>query len=188
MPSGPIPPPPEWSEIVDVWNLYVNEAIGYQFEYPALARITEMEIMGYPTEELPEGMDHETYIAQLQEQYGNSLCVQVSYSLGYISISAPQNEGGRYTICGRTGVGVGEIVDKVEQVFIDGRIYEATGFEFIGDGEMLEDHNETMYIRLEDGTRIEYSASPASDATYEDYLMKTKEVLLQILASFEITR
>jgi hypothetical protein len=168
--------------------LYVNEFIGYQFEHPALATITEHEVMGFPNDELPDGMDNETYLAQLQEQYGTSLCVQVGYSLGYITISAPQNEGGRYTICGRTGVGVGEIKDKVEQVYIDGRIYEATGFEFIGDGEMLEDHNETMYILLDNGTRIEYGAGPAHDATYEDYLMKTKEVLLQILASFEMTR
>ena len=187
-PSGSIPPPPEWSEIVDAWSVYVNEDYGYRFEYPAVATIMEFEVMGFPTEELPEGMDSEEYVAQLQEQYGDSLCVQVGYSLGYISISAPPNEGFRYVICGRTGVGVGEIVDRVEQVYIDGRIYEATGFEFIGNGEALEEHNETMYILLEDGTRIEFGAGPAHDATYEDYLMKTKEVLLQILASFEMTR
>lgn len=187
-PSGPIPPPPEWSEIVDAWMVYVNEDIGYQFEYPAVATIMEFEVMGFPTDELPEGMDSEAYVAQLQEQYGNSLCVQVGYSLGYVSISAPANEGFRYVICGRTGVRAGEIINKVEQVFIDGRIYEATGFEFIGDGETLDNHNETFFIILDDGTRIEYGAGPASDATYEDYLMKTKEVLLQILASFEMTR
>jgi hypothetical protein len=187
-PSGPIPPPPQWSEIADAWGIYINEDIGYQFEYPALATIMEFEVMGFPTDELPEGMDSEEYVAQLQEQYGNSLCVQVGYSLGYISISAPANEGFRYVICGRTGVGVGEIIDKVEQVYIDGRIYESNGFEFIGDGETLDNHNETFVILLDDGTRIEYGAGPASDATYEDYLMKTKEVLLQILASFEMTR
>jgi hypothetical protein len=188
IPSGSIPPPPEWSEIVDAWWVYVNEDIGYQFEHPAMATIMEFEVMGFPTDELPEGMDSEAYVAQLQEQYGNSLCVQVGYSLGYISISAPANEGFRYVICGRTGVGVGEIKDKVEQVYIDGRVYEATGFEFIGDGETLENHNETMRILLDNGTSIEFGARPAHDATYEDYLMKTKEILLQILASFEMTR
>jgi hypothetical protein len=187
-PSGSIPPPPEWPEIIGSWQVYVNEDYGYQFEYPATATIEEFEVMGFPTEELPEGMSSEEYVAQLQEQYGNSLCVQVGYSLGYVSISAPPNEGFRYAICGRTGVGVGEIKNKVEQVYIDGRIYEATGFEFIGDDETLDNHNETFVIHLDDGTRIEYGAGPAHDATYEDYLMKTKEVLLQILASFEMTR
>ncbi|HEY48081.1 MAG: hypothetical protein AMJ88_08640 [Anaerolineae bacterium SM23_ 63] len=187
-PSGPIPPPPEWSEIVDAWWVYVNEDVGYQFEYPAVATVMEFEVMGFPTDELPEGMSIDEYIAQLQEQYGNSLCVHVKYSLGYVSISAPENVGYRYVICGRTGVGVGEIKNKVELVDIDGRIYEATGFEFIGDGETLDNHNETFFILLDDGTRIEYGAGPASDATYEDYLLGTKEVLLQILASFEMTR
>jgi hypothetical protein len=186
-PSGPIPPPPEWPDVVDTWQVYVNEDVGYQFEYPAMATVEEFEIMGFPTDELPEGMSTEAYIAQLQGQYGNSLCVQVGYSLGYVSISAPANEGFRYVICGRTGVGVGELINKVELVNIDGRTYEATGFEFIGDDETLDNHNETFVIHLDDGTRIEYGARPASDATYEDYLMKTKEVLLQILASFEVT-
>jgi hypothetical protein len=186
-PSGPIPPPPEWSEIVDTWQVYVNEDFGYQFEYPVTATVEEFEIMGFPTDELPEGMSTEAYIAQLQEQYGNSLCVQVGYSLGYVSISAPANEGFRYVICGRTGVGVGELINKVELVNINGRTYEATGFEFIGDDETLDNHNETFFVLLDDGTRIEYGARPAQDATYEDYLMKTKEVLLQILASFEVT-
>ncbi|HEY43422.1 MAG TPA: hypothetical protein G4O11_05500 [Anaerolineae bacterium] len=187
-PSGPVPPPPEWSETFDTWQVYVNEEIGYQFEYPATATVEEFEIMGFPTDELPEGMSIDEYIAQLQEQYGNSLCVHVGYSLGYVSISAPPNAGFRYVICGRTGVGVGEMINKVELVNIDGRTYEATGFEFIGDDETLDNHNETFVILLDDGTRIEYGARPAQDATYEDYLMKTKEVLLQILASFEMTR
>ena len=54
-----------------------------------------------------------------------------------------------------------------------------------GEGESLEMHNETMSLLLPDGSRIEYGALPRIDATFEDYLMKSKEVLLQILETFE---
>jgi len=40
-------------------------------------------------------------------------------------------------------------------------------------------------VVLLDGTRIEYGAAPHETATFEDYLKTTKEVLLQILASYQ---
>jgi hypothetical protein len=52
-------------------------------------------------------------------------------------------------------------------------------------GETLDLHNEIFWIYLEDGTRIAYGATPRTDATYEDYLMKTKEILLRILTTYE---
>jgi hypothetical protein len=52
-------------------------------------------------------------------------------------------------------------------------------------GETLDLHNELFWIFLENGTRIAYGGTPRQDATYQDYLMKTKEMLLQILATYE---
>jgi hypothetical protein len=81
---------------------------------------------------------------------------------------------------------VGEIIEKSEVVVIAGQSYSATGFEFIGREESCEAlhcHNETFVLQLPDGTRIEYGAAP-SDATYDDYLATTREVLLQIVGSF----
>jgi hypothetical protein len=75
-------------------------------------------------------------------------------------------------------------------VGIGDQLYQANGMEWISggpspSGETLDLHSETFWIVLDDGTRIAYGATPRTDATYEDYLMKTKEMLLQILATFE---
>lgn len=106
---------------------------------------------------------------------------------GYVNFSAPINQGFRYATCGRTGVGGGEIIEKSEAVVIAGQSYSVTGFEFIGEEEPCDAlfcHNETFFLQLPDGTRIEYGATPASDATYDDYVATTRQVLLQIVASF----
>jgi len=168
------------------WLTYINEDYGYQFRHPAQASIQESGVMGFPTEELPQGMSIDDYIAQLEEQYGERLCVSLQFSSGYISISPPENESFKYAICGRTGVGVGELINKSEDVFVAGGFYQADGFEFIGEGETTPDHNETFIIRLPDGTRIEYGARPVEGVTYDEYLTESKLTLLQILSTYEV--
>ena len=186
-PSAPAPPPPDWPEPDDGMQVYTNDVYGYQFSYPASAAITEIGVEGFVSDELPEGMTSDEYMAQLREQYSDKLCVHIEYALGYIYISAPPNQGFRYATCGRTGIGAGEIVEKSETVVIAGQTYRAEGYEFTGAWEpceTLDCHNETLVIALEDGTRIEYGARPEPTASYEDYLMKGKDMLLQILASY----
>jgi hypothetical protein len=191
-PSGAVPPAPTWDEPDRGWMTYTNQRYGYRFQYPTTADIEEIGPQGYPSDEnglpvggLPEGVTLDTYFAYLEETYGNNLCVGIKYSLGYIYISAAENAEARYATCGRTGVGVAEIIPKEEQIVIAGMSLTAKGMEVKGDGETLDAHNETMVATLPDGTRIEYGAAPHDDATYEDYLMKTREVLLQILETFE---
>jgi len=168
------------------WVTYVNEFYGYQFRSPAGSTITEHGPDGFPNEELPEGMTAEEYMEQLTEMYSDQLCVGIQYSYGYISILAPIDSEFRYAICGRTGVGAGELIDKSEEIFVAGGMVTAKGFEFIGSSEMLPDHNETLVLTLADGTRIEYGARPVEGATYEDYLTEAKLVLLQILSTYEV--
>jgi hypothetical protein len=193
-PSGAVPPPPDWPEAPDGKEAYINEEHGYQLRVPPVATITEFGPVMFSPDEVPEGMTDEEYMAQLQEQYGEKLCVYIEYALGYIYISAPPNqvEGFRYYPCGLTGLGAGEIEQKTEEVTIAGQTYVAQGFEWIGDmapcsppRETLDCHNETMIIELEDGTRIEYGARYEPTATFEDYLMKGRDMLLEILASYE---
>jgi hypothetical protein len=169
------------------WATYINEDYGYQLRYPAEAEILEVGVMGFPTDELPEGMSIDDYMAQLEEQYGERLCVSLVFSSGYINISPPENESFKYAICGRTGVGAGELIDKTEQIFVAGEWITAEGFEFIADEDALPYHNETLVLSLPDGTRIEYGAKPVEGATYEDYLAEAKMVLLQILSTYEVT-
>jgi hypothetical protein len=191
-PSGAIPPEPGWDEPDRGWITYTNQRYGYRFQYPPTADIEEIGPQGYPTDEngipiggLPEGVTLDTYFDYLTKTYGNNLCVGIKYSLGYIYISAAENAEVRYATCGRTGVGVAEIIPKEEQIEVAGMTLTAKGMEVKGEGESLDGHNETMIVTLPDGTRIEYGATPRMDATYEDYLMKTRDVLLQILETFE---
>ncbi len=193
-PSGPIPPAPERVDDGFGWLTYVNQRYGYLFRYPPSAEIEEIGPQGFQVDEngiplggLPDGVTLDTYLDYLEENYGNNLCVGIHYGLGYIYISAAENVEARYAICGRTGVGVAEIIQKEEELIIDGISITATGMEIVGEGESLAGHNETMVIRLAEGTRIEYGAAPRFDATYEDYLTKTRPVLLQIVQSFEFT-
>lgn len=191
-PSGAIPQAPLWDEPDRGWMTYTNLRYGYRFEYPPGAEIEEIGVQGFPSDEnglpvggLPDGVTLENYFAYLEEKFGNNLCVGVKYSLGYIYFSAAENAEARYATCGRTGVGAFEIIQKEEVILIDGMPVTATGMEVKGEGESLDAHNETMIVRLPDGTRIEYGAAPHRDATYEDYLMKSRDMLLQILETFE---
>ena len=77
------------------------------------------------------------------------------------------------------------MTEKTETVVVGGQSYTATGFEEIGPGEALDYHNETLWLRLADDTGIEYGAAPHKTATYEDYLQTTKDILLQIVTSYE---
>jgi hypothetical protein len=168
------------------WSTYVNEFYGYQIRYPSESTITEHGPDGFPGDELPEGMTTEEYMEQLTEKYSDQLCVGIQYSYGYIYILAPIDSEFRYAICGRTGVGAGELIDKSEELFVAGEMVTAEGFEFIGSSEMLSEHNETLVLTLADGTRIEYGARPAENASFEDYLFEAKLVVHKILSTYEV--
>ena len=193
-PDGAVPPAPEWPEADDGLEVYLNEDHWYQLRVPPTATITEYGAVGFSADELPEGLTADDYIIQLQEQYGSKLCVHIEYGLGYMYISAPPNQGFRYVPCGLTGLGAGETVEKTEEVTIAGQAYTAQGFEWIGNmapcsppRETLDCHNEVMRVVLDDGTQIEYGARHDPTATFEDYLIKGRDILLQILASYEPT-
>ncbi len=166
------------------WLTYINQDNGYQFNYPPTAIVNAFGVSSYPTEDLPAGMTPGDYRLQLQQTYGDEICVTVQYELGSVSISVPINSQFSYALCGRTGVGVGTMTDKIEQVNINGNIENAEGFEFYGGSEILDNHNETLVIRLADDTRIEYGAGPDGVFTYADYIAGTKDVLLLVVESY----
>ncbi|MBT3241028.1 MAG: hypothetical protein HON98_01965 [Chloroflexi bacterium] len=166
------------------WSTYINQDFGYQFDYPPGAVVTAVGVSSYPTNDLPAGMTPGDYMTQLQQTYGDQLCVMAGFGLGYVNFSAPINSQKFYTICGRTGVGVGTMTDKTEQILINGNLESAEGFEFYGGSEELDNHNETFVIHLTDETRIEYGAGPDSFSTYADYISGTKDVLLMIVESY----
>jgi len=172
------------------WQIFVSDRYDYQIKYPRHATISLFGPVTFPSDEIPWGTTQEEYLDQLMKEYTDQLCVQIEYSLGFIFISAPPNNDEDFFVhCGNPVFGAGETIAKNENVYIGADLYQANGYEFIGNtpttGETLDLHNEIFWIYLEDGTRIAYGATPRTDATYEDYLMKTKEMLLRILTTYE---
>ena len=168
------------------WQLYQDPGGKYAFRFPPAADIIVHGIEGFPTDELPDGITPDEYMTQLREEHPEPLCVEVLYALGYFTINSPENAERQYTPCGRTGVDAGETQEKNQMITIAGKEYTAEGFEFLGGGDSLDAHNETLHVMLDNGLRIEYGALPRIDATWQDYLVKGKPLILEILAGMEI--
>jgi hypothetical protein len=194
--TKPEPPANEAFDPSAEWPAFVNNRYGYQIKHPLEASISLYGPNSFSGDELPEGMSSPEYLDQLSKTYTDRLCVGIEYSLGWIYISAPPNQEHFYTPCGPTGVGAGEIVNKIENVYVGDQLYQANGMEIklkvddgtggVNMGETLDMHYEFFMVDLEDGTRITFGAAPRDDATYDDYVMKTKEMLLNILATYEL--
>jgi hypothetical protein len=172
------------------WASFQNERYQYQIKYPPDATLEFFGPLSVPTDEIPEGMDVDSYLADLTKLYTDRLCVGIKYSLGVIYISAPPNQDHGYTPCGPTGIGAGEIFDSEGLITIDGQSYQVRTMEILlangGDQqESLVYHSEMNRLLLDDNTRIFFGSIPRDDATYQDYLAKTREILLQILATYQ---
>lgn len=173
-PTPTVEPTPEVVDEHPGWLTYTNDIYGYEFRYPPGATVAEAEEVAFSIspDEAADGVTiHDVY-----ETYTGKICVQVDYDLGYVTISAPANEGFRYVICGRTGRAY-EGPDREETLIIDGTTYTAQGFEEQGPGDTLPFHNEMLTVQLADGTRIEYGPKPVETATFADYLAMRDDLL-----------
>lgn len=169
------------------WELYTNSVYGYQLYFPPSATLTSTGVEGVDPAEVPDGISDEEYLAQLQTQLSDQLCVTIRVGvLGYIQISAPTNAGFRYAICGLTGLGVGERIDKSEEIDVGGSTVLFNGFEFIGSEETEGVHFEVFTYEMGDGTRIEFGSAGAS-GTYDEYLTTNKPSILQILSTLDFS-
>jgi hypothetical protein len=177
------------------WPLFVNDRYGYQIKYPMDATISLFGPQGFSMEDKPEDMTADQYMDSLLKEFTDRLCVQIDYALGWITISASPNQNRHLTPCGPTGVGAGELISKIQPVYVGDQLYQANGHEIrlhLNDGsggilmgETLDLHHEMFMVELDDGTVIRFGSLPRQDATYDDYLMKTKETLMQILATYQ---
>jgi hypothetical protein len=172
------------------WAVFISDRYNYQIKYPQVATLSTFGPVRFSSDDVPSGKTEEQYLDQLTKEYTDQLCVHIEYGLGFIYISAPPNNTDDFMVhCGIPAWGAGETIEKTENVTVGSVLYQANGWEFIGNmpaGETLDNHNELLWIELDDGTRIAYGATPRSDANYEDYLAKGKNMLLQILATYEV--
>lgn len=172
------------------WQVFTSNRYGYQIKYPEQGELSFYGPEGFSPDDLPAGMTPEEYMDALLKEYTDQLCVRIEYSLGFVYISAPPNNQGELLVhCGVPGWGAGELNKITRDITIGGELYTVTGTEFIASPEnndgTLNSHLELFTIDLEDGVRIVYGATPRTDATYEDYLMKTQEILERIISTYQ---
>ncbi|MFN2281548.1 MAG: hypothetical protein ACK2TZ_06780 [Anaerolineales bacterium] len=171
------------------WQVFTSSRYGYQVKYPEGAQLSMSGPVSFSADALPEGMTPDEYMDSLLKEYTDQLCVEIQYGLGFIYISAPPNNSGDSMIpCGTAGFGAGDLVDLERDVEVGSTVYRASGYEYIANspgGETLDLHNEILWINIDDGTRIAYGATPRTDATYQEYLMKTRDTLEQIIGTYQ---
>jgi hypothetical protein len=166
------------------WSTYTNRTFGYAFDYPAEAELVEVGVTGYPTEELPAGVDPGQYIATLEATYSEAICAGVRYGTAFLYISPPEEAGGRFSLpCGVSGVGTYDLRPVEESVTIGAETLNAQGSAIysLGDGSFLY---EFFFVPTR-GFRFNYGGDwTQAGTTYEAYLAD-KAVLQQVLASWQ---
>ncbi len=165
------------------WQVYVNTLYGYQISFPPDAQYLEHGVEGFPADDLPENMTNAEYEEYLMELLGDNICLEIQYQTGYVSISAPTNDGYQYAICGPTGVGLGNITARNEPVKIGGEQYIANGREYVS--EDGTEHDETLSLILPDKTRITFGQGVDDPEMYDDYRENVLPVLLEIVETFD---
>jgi len=166
------------------WLTYHNGFVGYSFEYPPEAVLTTTGITGYPTDELPAGLNPDQYMATLEATYPDSLCVGIELPAAFFVIQAPEAKGGRYAgPCGISGVGVYDLRSEDLPVTIGGVAYtlHVTRLFEVGTETLA---GEFGGLSLGDGTRFSFaSAWDMHGLTYDDYLAD-RALIFQVIGSY----
>ena len=195
LPSQPPPPPAATDTLVPAgaptaipgWLTYTNAFLGYQFDYPPDAVITALGVTGYPTDELPAGMTPDQFSAFLEQTYPDQLCVDVQLPIGFLTIGAPQERGGKYsTPCGVSGIGSYTIVNKTETVTVAGQAYSAGGMEIYDPQQNNVFKAEIYHFTLGDGTRFNYGGDWLQLGLTHDDFLPYREMLLRMIGSYRL--
>lgn len=165
------------------WLSYRNDMLGYEFDYPPQARLIEAGVTGYPTDELPTGVEPGQYMATLEATFPDALCVGIQFGTAYLYVAPPEARGGKYsTPCGVSGVGNFELRPFEEPVVIGRETLTATGdrgYSLSVGLFLFEILN--AYAR---GFRFNYGGDwNQPSVTLDDYLVD-KAVIEQVLASW----
>jgi hypothetical protein len=157
--------------------------LGYEFDYPPEAALIAVGVTGYPTEQLPTGLEPGQFIATLEATYPEALCAGVEIGIAYLYVGAPAALGGEYsTPCGVSGVGNYELRRFEEPVLIGRERLTATGDRgySLSVGLLLF---EIAFVEWR-GFRFNYGGDwDAPGVTLDDYLAD-KAVIAQVLASW----
>ena len=181
---APTPTLPAGPTAVPGWLTYHNAMIGYSFDYPPEATLTTTGVTGYPTEDLPVGVEPGQYIATLEATYTEALCAGIELPAAFLVLQAPDEAGGRYGgPCGISGIGAYDLRTEETAITIGGVSYplRTTRVYEVGTDTLV---NEFAGVRLDDGTRFNFGSTwQVHGLTYEDYLAD-RAIILQVMASY----
>ena len=165
------------------WLTYRNEMLGYEFDYPPEAELIAVGVTGYPTDELPPGLEPGQYIPTLEATYPEALCAGIEFGTAYLYVGAPDDLGGKYsTPCGISGVGVYELRPIEEIILIGGESATASGDQ----GYSLQDGTflfEFLFARLRE-FRFNYGGDWNRPGLNHDVYLADKAIIMQVLASW----
>jgi hypothetical protein len=180
-PAPTIPPEPT---SIPGWMTYHNGMVGYSFDYPPEALLTTSGVTGYPSEELPPGVEPGQYIATLEATYTEALCAGIDLPSASFVLEAPDDKGGRYGgPCGVTGIGVYDIRSENSPITIDGEALslKTTRLYEVGTDTLVDEFGS---VTLSDGTRLGFMSHwQEHGLTYEDYL-DDRAIILQVMSSY----
>jgi hypothetical protein len=182
--ESPAPAVPPEATSIPGWLTYHNSRIGYAFDYPPEAVLTTSGVTGYPSEELPPGIETGQYVATLEATYTEALCAGIELPSASFVLWAPEEEGGRYGgPCGVTGIGVYDVRTGHSPITIDGQVLTLKTMRLFEVGtDTLVD--EFASVRLSDGTLLSIiSHWQEHGLTYEDYLAD-REAILRVMSSY----
>jgi hypothetical protein len=166
------------------WLTYHNSMIGYSFDYPPEAVLTTSGVTGYPSEELPPGVESGQYFATLEATYTEALCAGIELPSVSFVLEASDDEGGRYGgPCGVTGIGVYDVQTEKSPITIGGEALtlKTTRLYEVGTDTLVDEFGS---VSLSDGTRLSFMSHwQEPGLTYEDYLAD-RAIILQVMSSY----
>lgn len=165
------------------WKTYVNDTLGYQFNYPANGNIEEWGVIsGGPEEEAAQfGMDIWEYLRYLIRTLPGDLCVSVELLGGGITIRPPWEPLGKFTHpCPGMGIGAVRLEKATDTFDVGGRSYAADG-EQIFNEETDKRIGEFYFIEVDNGFYITYNCLSGSEDS------PLERTLRQILSSIQWT-
>lgn len=171
------------------WNAYVNDYLGYQFNYPAGATVHTNGFSGMPTDDpLPEGFTFDQYFDYVEAVMPDELCVSVENGAGSLTIAPPYESAGRFVgPCPGMGIGTGYVWEKVTvKQWIAGTEYEMEGTRLTWEssGEFA---SEFYLANLNNGFKVVLIGMPPDGMPEAEYAAKRQELfeILMTLGWFE---
>jgi len=171
------------------WRTYVNNYLGYQFDYPSSMMVhPENDLSLFNTETIPAGFTFDEYFAYLENIFPNNLCVLAESNAGMLAIAPPENSIGRFVSpCPGMGIGNSYRFEDTFKIFlVNGKQYEVDGRKLYleSTGEL---DSEFYMFNLENGFRVTLISGPPKGMSLDAYSEQV-DVLKKVLSTLTWTR